>query len=166
MSKINPITRQGISALPTILMLSSIILEIVVAGLIVSYFFNRSLLSEQLSVEAMKAAESGAHDAISRVNDYINCPDSGTYNDSAAKCPSLYKYFVVDAAEPSHDRVACVSIGAITGGKMTIYSRGTAFTRNKTIMVVLDVATTTATVEVQSSKEVETPLGVFNSCDS
>ena len=164
-NKLNKKREQGISALPTILMLSGIILEVVVAGLVVAYFFNRSLLSEQLSVEAMKAAESGAHDAISRINDYINCPDSTTYNDTAAKCPDVYEYFFIDSSEPSQDRIACVAIGNITGGKITIYSRGTAFTRNKTIEVILGIATTTATVEVQSFKEVEIPLGVFNDCD-
>lgn len=151
---------RGISALPIVLLLSGIILEVAVAGLAVSHFFNKSLSSEQLSIEASKAAESGAHDAISRVNDYINCPDSVTYNDANAKCPSLYKFTV------NGDRTACVSIGAISGGQMTVLSRGSAFTRHKTAEVVLGVGTTTATVEVRSFKEVETPGGVFGSCDS
>ena len=164
MNGLNKSSKQGISALPTILLLSGIILEVVIAGLTVAYFFNRSLLSEQLSTEALKAAESGAHDAISRVNDFINCPDSQTYNASSS-CPSLYKYTFIDSSEADQDRIACVSIGSITGGKMTIYSRGTAFTRNKTIETILGIATTTATVDVQSFKEIETPTGVFNACD-
>ena len=150
---------KGVSALPTILLLSAVILETVVGGLAVAYFFSNSLLSEQLSIEALKAAESGAHDAISRINDYINCPDSVTYNDTSAKCPSLYKFTV------NGDRTVCVSIGTISGGEMTIYSRGSAFTRRKTIEAVLGVATTTATVEVQSFKEIATPAGVFTNCD-
>ena len=48
---------------------------------------------------------------------------------------------------------------------MTIYSRGTAFTRNKTIETILGIATTTATVDVQSFKEIETLTGVFDACD-
>ena len=151
---------KGVSALPTVLLLSAIILEVVVGGLAIAHFLSNSLLSEQLSIEALKAAESGAHDAISRINDYINCPDSGTYNDASAKCPSLYKFTV------NGDRTVCVSIGTISGGEMTIRSRGSAFTRRKTIEAVLGVATTTATVEVQSFKEIETPAGIFTSCDS
>ncbi len=157
---------QGVSALPTILLLSGIILEVVVGGLAVAHFFSRSLLSEQLSAKALKVAEAGAHDAISRINDYINCPDytSTSANDAANSskwCPSLYK-FVVDSDLPD----ACVSIGAITGGKMTIYSRGSAFLRYKTIKVILGITTTEARVEVQSFKEVATPNGVFDSsCD-
>src|SRR3990167_7174152 len=100
MNGLNKSSKQGISALPTILLLSGIILEVVIAGLTVAYFFNRSLLSEQLSTEALKAAESGAHDAISRVNDFINCPDSQTYNDPNAKCPSLYEYTFIDGSDP------------------------------------------------------------------
>ena len=153
---------KGISALPTVLLISGIILEVVVAGLAVARLSSRGLLGEQLSVEALKAAESGAHDAISRVNDYINCPDSVTYNDPDAKCPSLYSFIV---NEDLPDRIACVSIGTISGGQMTVRSRGSALTRRKTVEVVLGIATTTATVEVQSFKEIEIPLGVFNDCD-
>src|SRR3989344_3732313 len=89
---------KGISALPTVLLISGIIFEVVVAGLAVARLSSRGLLGEQLSVEALKAAESGAHDAISRVNDYINCPDSVTYNDPNAKCPSLYEYTFIDGS--------------------------------------------------------------------
>ena len=159
--KIN--NEKGVSALPTILLLSGIILEVVVGGLAVAHFFSRTLLSEQLSAEALKAAEAGAHDAISRVNDYINCPDSVVYNNTSAKCPSLYKFIVNSVVT---DRVACVSIGTISDSKMTIRSRGSAFTRHKTIEVILGITTTEARVEVQSFKEIATPSGVFNSCDS
>src|SRR3989344_4776124 len=86
---------RGVSALPTILLLAGIILEVVVAGLAVAQLSNRGLLSEQLSIEALRAAESGAHDAISRVNDYIDCPDYAStgpsdVNNANWKCPSLY----------------------------------------------------------------------------
>ncbi len=153
---------RGISALPTVLLLSGIILQVVIAGLAVSQLFSRSLLSEQLSIETLEAAKSGAHDAILRVNDHITCPDSVIYNDAAAKCPSLYKFTVNDVLV---NRVACVSIGAISGGQMTILSRGSAFLSHKTIRVVLGITTTEARVEVQSFKEIETPSGVFASCN-
>lgn len=149
---------KGISALPVILLISGIILEVVVAGLVVSQLFSQSLVSEQLSVEALKAAESGAHDAIIRVNDFLaDCPDSATYNDASAYCPSLYSLTV-------GGRNACVSIGAVTNGTITIYSRGQAFTREKTIKAVLGVSVSDAKVEVQSFAEVVTPANVFDNC--
>ncbi|MDP3953561.1 MAG: hypothetical protein Q8P99_01955 [bacterium] len=149
---------KGISALPMILLISGIILEVVVAGLVVSQLFSQSILSEQLSVEALKAAESGAQDAIIRVTDYLaDCPDSATYNDTAAYCPSLYSLSV-------GDRETCVSIGNIASGQMTIYSRGQAFTREKTIQAVLGVSVSEAKVEVQSFKEVATPDTIFDTC--
>ncbi len=144
----------GFSALPTILLLSGIILEVVVAGLTVGQLFSQSAMGERLSTEALKAAESGAHDAISRVRDYINCPDP-TY------CPSLYE-FVVN--EDLSNRVACVSIATVSGG-IEIFSRGRASNRYVTIEVQLAVSTTPPSVEVQSFKEVETPSdGTFDSC--
>lgn len=158
----------GISALPVILLLSGIILEVVVAGLAVAQFFSKSLLSEQLSIEALRAAESGAHDAISRVNDYINCPDYTStapddINNDSHYCPSLYQLIV---NEDLPDRVACVSIGEISNNQMTIYSMGSAFTRHKTVEVVLGITTTTATVGVQSFKEIETPGSLSTNCNS
>ena len=156
----------GISALPTILLLSGIILEVVVAGLAVAQFFNQSLLSEQLSIKALRVAESGAHDAISRVNDYILCPDytstgPGDENNASYYCPSLYEFAVSDDLPD-----VCVSIGEVSNNQMTIYSRGRALTRYKTIEVVLGITTTTATVGVQSFKEIETPSSLSTSCDS
>ena len=90
---------KGLSALPTILLISGIILEVVIAGLSVSQSFNKSVMSEKLSIEALKIAESGAQDAIMRVNDYMDCPSE--------YCPSLYS-LTVGSGE------ACVSIGEIT----------------------------------------------------
>lgn len=135
--------------MPTILLLSGIILEVVLAGLAVSQLFSSSILNEQLSIQALKAAESGAHDAIIRINDYINCPNA-TY------CPSTYTLIIGNHS-------ACVNIGSIVSGQMTIRSKGTAFTREKTIKVVLGIITNEAKVEVQSFKEIENP-GDFTSC--
>jgi len=144
----------GISALPTILLLSGIILEVVVAGLTVSQLFSQSAMGERLSTEALKAAESGAHDAISKVRDYVNCPDV-TY------CPSLYELVV---NEDLDNRVACVSISTISGG-IKILSRGRALNRYVTVEVQMAISTTPPSVEVQSFKEIETPSdGTFDSC--
>jgi len=142
---------KGMSALPVILLISGIILELVIAGVIISQLSGQSLFSEQLSVEALAVAEAGAQDAIIRVTDYLSeCPDA-TY------CPSLYALTV-------GSREACVSIGSISGGQMTIYSRGQAFNREKTVEAVLGVSVSDAKVEVQSFKEIATPAGVFDSC--
>ena len=142
---------KGASALPSMLLISGIILEVVIAGLVVSQLFSKGLLGERLSLEALKAAESGAYDAILRVRSYINCPDA-TY------CPSLYTISV-------GERSACVSIGSISDGQMTINSRGSAFTRQKTLQAVLDISTSDARVDVQLFREVETPSGIFDSCE-
>ena len=159
---------RGVSALPTILLLAVIILEVVVAGLAVAQLSSKSLLSEQLSIEALGVAESGAHDAISRVNDYIDCPDYASTGPSdpantSKKCPSFYNLIV---NEDLSNRIACISIGNISNGQMTILSRGSAFTRHKTVQVVLGITSTEAKVEVQSFKEIETPGSLSTSCDS
>lgn len=140
---------RGASALPVVLLISGIILEVVVAGLAVAQFFSNSSAAEQLSIGALEAAESGASDAILRVTSYINCPDTDY-------CPSSYSLSVGTYS-------ACVNIGSISGGEMTIHSKGIAFTRERTIEAVLEVSTSTARVNVNSFKEVETPES-FTSC--
>jgi hypothetical protein len=148
----------GVSALPVVLLIAGVILELVVAGLIISQLFGQSLLSEQLSIEALGVAEAGAQDAIIRVNDYINCPDYVGYDSgSIYYCPSIYSLTV-------GSRTACVNIGSISGGQMTIYSRGQAFNREKTIEAVLGISQADAKIEVQSFKEIATPGG-FNECE-
>jgi len=148
MFKLNKI-KKGVSALPTILLVSGIIMEVVIAGLVVSQLFSNSLLSEQLATEALEVAKSGAQDAVNRVTSYINCPD-------AVYCPSTYTVTV-------GSRSACVNIGSISSEIMTIYSKGTAFTREKTVEAVLGISTSEAAVTVHSFKEIETPDG-FISC--
>src|SRR3989344_1297682 len=58
----------GQIALPFILLVSGIILEIAVAGSFVSYFMTTAGAGDRLLVRATSAAQSGARDAILRVS--------------------------------------------------------------------------------------------------
>ena len=140
---------KGVSALPMVLLLSSIILQIIVTSLATSQLFGRGLLNEQLSAEALEAAKSGAADGIVKVRDYINCPNA-TY------CPSTSTLAV-------GRRTACVSISATSGG-FVIYSRGKARSIEKTVQVNLDVSTSTGDVQIRLFKEVVTPADIFSTC--
>lgn len=139
---------KGASALPIVLLISGVVMEIVLASLVTAKLFSNSILSEQLSIEASEAAEAGAQDAILRVTRFIDCPTgAGGY------CPDSYELTL--SQDPA--RTACINIGDIASGKMTIYSRGLAFNREKTIEAILGVSVTDARVDLQSFKEVETP---------
>ena len=151
MIKFSERVRKGVSALPIALLISSVVVEVGLAALVTTKLFNSSVLSEQLGAEALTAAETGVYDAVLRVSRYVNCPSSqGGY------CPNTYSVTV-------GSRSACVNIGAITDGQMTIYSKGSAFTREKVVEAVLSISSVDGKVEVQSLKEVEVPES-FTDC--
>ena len=149
MNKLMKKSSKGASALPVILLVSGIIMEVVVAGLVVAQLFSSSLLSQQFATEALAVAKTGAQDAVNRVTSYVDCPDA-TY------CPSTYTVTV-------GGRSACVNIGEIASNEMTIHSQSTVLTRQKTVEAVLIIDTSNAQVTVKTFKEVEEPDG-FTSC--
>ena len=66
----------GQIALPFILLVGGLIVEIVIAGLLVSFFVSASALGERLSVRALAAANAGIDDAIVRISsnkEFISC---------------------------------------------------------------------------------------------
>ena len=57
----------GQVALPFVLLVGGIIIQIVIAGSFISFFVNAASLGERLSVRALAAANTGVYDAIKRV---------------------------------------------------------------------------------------------------
>jgi len=58
---------KGQIALPFVILVGGIIVEIVIAGSIVAFFANASVLGERLSVRAITAAKSGTYDAMMKI---------------------------------------------------------------------------------------------------
>ncbi|PIR98383.1 MAG: hypothetical protein COT88_01935 [Candidatus Colwellbacteria bacterium CG10_big_fil_rev_8_21_14_0_10_41_28] len=144
---------KGVSALPVILIVSGIIIEVFIAVVAVSNLFSNSTASAQLSVEALEAAESGAEDAIIRVLRLGEC------SPGAVGCYPLTYTLTIG------NREACVNIvDAVLGdGSITVISRGAAFTRVRAIQVELAISAITRKLEVQSFAEVEVP-DTFEEC--
>jgi len=130
----------GIAALPTILLISSILVEVVVVGVVLANALNNSRFSERVAAEAYAAANAGAEDAILRIIRYKNCP-------ATPGCPSSYSLAV-------GSRSADVSIVDSGGGVITIQSTGTASMRKKKIEVILGASSNTGEVSLQSFREV------------
>jgi len=127
--------RSGISALPTILLVSAIIIEIAVIGVILASTLSNARFSDRLASEALGAARSGAHDAILKVIREKGCP--GSLPDMAVGSRSAER--------------TCEDDGA---GRITIESTGSAFTRKKRIEVIIGIDSITGKVSLQSFKEV------------
>ncbi|MEX2436613.1 MAG: hypothetical protein WD471_00440 [Candidatus Paceibacterota bacterium] len=69
--------RSGQIALPFILLVGGIIIEIVIAGSIISIFVNNSTLGERLSLRALAAANSGIYDAMEKLSSNKEFASSG-----------------------------------------------------------------------------------------
>ncbi|MEX1014308.1 MAG: hypothetical protein WDZ80_04075 [Candidatus Paceibacterota bacterium] len=62
------LNKKGQIALPFVLLIGGIIVEIVIAGSIVSFFVNAASLGERLSVRALAAANTGVYDAMEKIS--------------------------------------------------------------------------------------------------
>ena len=60
-------SRKGVSTLPTMLLLGSIIIEIVIAMAFLTYYFNTLNFSARLTSESLETARAGAQDGINKV---------------------------------------------------------------------------------------------------
>ncbi|MBI2011080.1 MAG: hypothetical protein HYS89_02560 [Candidatus Colwellbacteria bacterium] len=130
---------KGVSALPVILLVSMIILELAIAVALTASSLSNTFYGERMASEALSAARAGAEDAIIRVIRYKNCPTTG--------CPASYTVTV-------GSRTADVTIASDGSGHITINSTGAAFTRKKKVQVILGVNSSTGEVKLQSFAEV------------
>lgn len=140
---------RGVSALPVVLIMASIILEVTVAGLVVSTLLSGDLKATQASTKAIEIAKSGAQDAIARVTKYCSDGSVGV----AAECPATY---ILNFG----DDQACVNLKGEAQGDMIIYVKGKVSRRERYVKAVLSVASTGAnegSVRTKSIEEVEDP---------
>jgi uncharacterized protein (UPF0333 family) len=134
-------SKNGQIALPFILLVSGIIIEITIAGSFVTYFLSTSGLGERLSLRASAAAHSGIRDAmirISRDKEYAASQqdyDLDVGDDTTAVSVSR----TVDNPQNSYI--------------YTITSTATASSRQRKLTATVIVNQTTGFVQLQSLKE-------------
>jgi len=133
------IHRTGQATLSFIILISGLILEIAVAGSFVTYFLSSSGLGERLSARALSVASSGIRDAeIRLVRAGTLCGNIDTYTISLDQ----------DTASVSASKVV---IGE--NCEYTITSIGSAGTRQRKLVAVLLMNTTTGLAELRSVNE-------------
>ena len=133
--------KNGQIALPFILLVSGIIVEITIAGSFVTYFLATSGLGERLSLRASAAAHSGIRDAmikISRDKDYASAPQN----------------YELDVG----DDTASVSVSRTSDDPQdsyiyTIASTATASSRKRKLEATVIVSQTTGFIQLQSLSE-------------
>ncbi len=131
----------GQIALPFVLLIAGIIVEIVIAGSLVSFFVSASSLGERLAIRALAAANSGVYDAVMRISS----------NKEFASTPENYQITVSDdTVTISVSRVADGSSGTYA---YTVESTATARNRQRKIVAEIIVDQTTGLINLGSISE-------------
>ena len=133
--------RDGAAALPTMLVISSVIMEIAIAGAFLAFVFVRSGLAARINAEAVTVARAGVQDALLRLVRDKSASSAG-YSLSVGS----YSTTVI-ITNPSD----CTSGVA---GKVCITSESTVLTRRKKFQAITAADSTTGEVRVISLSEV------------
>ena len=133
----------GQIALPFILLVGGLIVEIVIAGLLVSFFVSASALGERLSVRAFAAANAGIDDAIVRISsnkEFISCSPPDGYNITVGEDTVFVS---VCRTEDNPNNIY----------NYTIEAEATARNRQRKLAAEVVVDQTTGTLSLKSCKE-------------
>lgn len=136
-------SNKGVATLPVVLLISSIVIELAIAGVVLGAFLSNTVFSSKLSSEALAAARAGAQDAIIKIIRYKNC--------NASSCGGAVPYTITVGSRST----ALVSLVDNLDGTLTINSEGTAFlTRKKKIQARVGVDSNSGKISILSFGEV------------
>jgi membrane protein YqaA with SNARE-associated domain len=129
--------------LPVVLIISAIVIELAIAGVIVAAFLSNTVFSSRLSSEALAAARAGAQDAIVKIMRYKNC--------NATSCGGAVPYTLSLDGE----RVtAYVEITDNLDNTLTVKSTGTALVSKKKIQAIIGIDPNSGKINVLSFQEI------------
>lgn len=135
----NKNNKLGIAALPTILILGSIIIDIAIVTAIGIIFLTRSGYGIRLSDEALAAAKAGVQDGILRL----------------ARDKNFSSTYQLDVGKRSAEVVICKDLPECGGvGKHKVSATGTAFTKKRKIEAVVIIDSTNGVIRLESLKEI------------
>ena len=128
-----------------VLVVTAIVVQVTVAGLLVSNFLSKGMAGEQASLRALAGARSGVTDAVARINRYINCPETNY-------CPSTYTLTISEGSS------VCINIKeAIIGEKLTVYAKGLHQRREKYMRATVHINPSESSISVSEVRETEKP---------
>ena len=133
--------RRGQAALPTIVLLGGLMVEVVIAGALVVFLFNNSTYGTRLSIEALGAAHSGVQDALLKISLNKNFSHIG------------YELLVNGTRSTANVAVEKdpLELGV---GKTRITSTGITLIRRRKLQAILNINSMTGAMKVESLSEV------------
>ena len=134
--------RKGQAALPTIVLLGGLMVEVVIAGALVVFLFNNSTYGTRLSIEAFGVAHSGIQDALLKISldKNLNILSPGY----SLSINSISSANIVVERDP-------IDLGV---GKTRITSVGTTLIRSRKLQAILNINNTTGSMKIESLSEI------------
>jgi len=138
--------KSGIISLPTILMISGIIAEIALVGLLLAFLFSASGFGGRLATESLAVAQAGIEDGVYRIitNNY-------TSNYTIAVGPNNRLAQITIEKDPA-DLGTCA---VLWGCRFRVRSTGQVFLSNSRIEAVLGVDPLSREIRIQSLREIQ-----------
>ena len=141
--------QRGAATLPVILLISGVVMELAIVGVIIAMLVSNTLLSSKSSSEALAAARAGAYDALMKIvrnKDFASAgyfvPTGCTLNGSTP-CSRV----IVEKD------ISLTCSQSISSGQDCIISTGTSFIRNKKIEAIVGVDSVSGKVNTLSLEE-------------
>ncbi|MBI1839209.1 MAG: hypothetical protein HYR95_02885 [Candidatus Colwellbacteria bacterium] len=143
-------SNKGAVTLPVILLISGIVMEIAIAGVVVAAVISNTIFNSRLAAEALVAARAGAQDAIMKVVRNKNFSAAGAgYN-----LPNIGDRASAQVVVCKDLTTSTVLCDTSSPGLDEITSTGSALTRKKKMRAIIGVDSISGKVNVVSFKEV------------
>jgi len=138
--------KRGIASLSTILMVSGIIAEIALIGVILAFLFSASGFGGRLAAESLAAAQAGIEDGIYRIitNNYTS-----SYTITVGPNNRLAQITI------EKDPVDLGTCAVLWGCRFRIRSTGQVFLSNSRMEAILGVDPISREIRIQSLREIQ-----------
>lgn len=144
--------KKGIVALPLMLLISGIVLEMTIAATLVIFYLLQGSAGTRNAAEALSTAQSGVNDALTQLVRNLNFSTTYTISLDAQHVARIW------VCNQGHKTAGCDIAGSCTTltdpGKVEVTSLGTVRGRNKCIRAVYDIDTTNGQIKLESSGEI------------
>ncbi|MBI4993724.1 hypothetical protein HZC33_02075 [Candidatus Wolfebacteria bacterium] len=137
---------KGVVALPMILLMGGIIVEIAIAGAFIAFYMSQSGFGVKLSDEALAAAKSGIQDAIIKIIRDKSFSVSSGYNLTIGSRSAT----IIVCRDSYTTSVACDTANV---GKDEIISTGSATLKRRKLKAIVNVNSVTGEVKIESIEE-------------
>lgn len=136
------------TALPTILLIGGIIIEIAITGVFIIYFLGQSSFGVKLSAEALSASRTGVYDAILKIVREKNFSTGATPYTIAIDNNSVQVWVC------RNSKTAVSYCDTAASDKYEITSLGKARDKNRRLRAFLNVNNVNGEVRVESISEI------------